>query len=108
MQSRACHWAGWGPWDGVGGWTEQSGRAKVFLEESGGLRSCRTLPRAGHPRQKEKCLHIDYWIRRAVALELDCCVIRLWILDEVGKVERSSNRKNVDKEHKDGEKGIWG
>lgn len=80
----------------------------MFLEESGGLRSCRTLPRAGHPRQKEKCLHIDYWIRRAVALELDCCVIRLWILDEVGKVERSSNRKNVDKEHKDGEKGIWG
>lgn len=79
----------------------------MFLEESGGL-SCRTLPRAGHPRQEEKCLHIDYWIRQAMALELDCCFLRLRILDGVCEVGRSSDRKNVDKEHKGGVKAIWG
>ena len=34
--------------------------------------------------------------------------VRLWIMDGVCEVERNSNRKNVDKEHRDGEKGIWG
>ena len=28
-------------------------------------------------------------------------------MDGVCEVERNSNRKNVDKEHRDGEKGIW-
>lgn len=109
MQSHARHWAGWGPWDGVGGWTEQSGRDKGVPGGEWRLEELQNTPQGWAPQAERKnCLHIDYCIRRAIALELDCCVVRLWIMDGVCEVERNSNRKNVDKEHRDGEKGIWG
>ena len=91
MQSHARHWAGWGPWDGVGGWTEQSGKDKGVPGGEWRLEELQNAPQGWAPQAERKnCLRIDYWMRRATALELDCCVIRLWIMDRVCEVERNS------------------